>query len=199
MKKMIMLRRKVMKMNIKKTVSMTLALVLTVAMAAGCSKTDDPAQEDYSEGTVWESLLDDEDDAPIFSSDITRAELAATAAVKWNETQISETMYTTQACYSRAVPAAGADVVSKYKKGAKVTVVAATDTGYYKLKDGSFIHSSFLSEYKPGTKATTTAAADDDEIFDDDVTTKKPSSTTQKAQPRQKKVQQQPRKLPLQP
>ena len=187
MKKMIMLRRKVMKMNIKKTISMTLALVLTVAMAAGCSKTDDPAQEDYSGDTVWESLIDDEDDAPIFSSDITRAELAATAAVKWNETQISETMYTTQACYSRAVPAAGADVVSKYKKGAKVTVVPATDTGYYKLKDGSFIHSSFLSEDKPGTKATTTAAADDDEIFDDDVTTKKPSSTTKKGSTTTKK------------
>lgn len=81
-----------------------------------------------------------------------------TASKEWNETEISETMYTTQACYSRKRPIVGAETVAQYKKGTKVQVVAATDTGYYKLADGSFIHSDYLTDEKPAstTKASTT-------------------------------------------
>ena len=103
------------------------------------------------------------------ASQTTASQTAAvtTAKREWNETEISEVMYTSQACYSRVKPVVGSDPVSQYKKGTKVNVVAATDTGYYKLADGSFIHSDYLAEEKPAVQ-TTTAAPDDEEIFDDD-------------------------------
>jgi transglutaminase/protease-like cytokinesis protein 3 len=102
---------------------------------------------------------------------------ATTASKSWKETEISETMYTTQACYSRKKPIVGAETVSQYKKGTKVEVVAATDTGYYKLADGSFIHSDYLTDEKPAatTKATTTAKKTESETT---TTTEKASSTT---------------------
>lgn len=171
-----------MKMNTKKTISAALALILSAAfLTTGCGKTEEAdvsiADASYSEESFYSEEISAETEEVIVSAALTRAELEAKNT--WNETQINEIMYTTQACFSRKVPAAGAETVSKYTKGTKVTVVAATDTGYYKLKDGSFIHSSFLSDTKPG--AVTTAAANDDEIFDDEeTTTTKKSSTTKK-------------------
>ena len=176
-------RRRSMKMNTKKTISAVLALILSAAIVTtGCGRTEEAdvslADTSCSEESLYSEETSAETEEVIISAALTRAELEAKNNT-WNETQISETMYTTQACFSRKVPTAGAETVSKYKKGTKVTIVAATDTGYYKLQDGSFIHSSFLSDTKPG--AVMTAASDDDEIFDDEeaVTTKK-SSTTKK-------------------
>lgn len=164
-----------MKMNTKKSISAILALILSAAvLTTGCGKTEEAADTTafYTESAVSET------EEFFVSGDITRAELEAKNT--WNETQINEIMYTTQACYSRKVPAAGAETVSKYTKGTKVKVVAATDTGYYKLEDGSYIHSSFLSDTKPGAVTTTTVEEDIDEIFDDEDTTTKKSSTTKK-------------------
>lgn len=172
-----------MKTNTKKTISAALALILASAiLTTGCGKAEDAdasiADTSYSEESFYSEEASAETEEAIISAALTRAELEAKNT--WNETQISEVMYTTQACFSRKVPTAGAETVSKYTKGTKVTVVAATDTGYYKLKDGSFIHSSFLSDTKPGA-ATTTVDEDIDEIFDDDNTaTTKKSSTTKK-------------------
>ena len=172
-----------MKTNTKKTISAALALILASAiLTTGCGKAEDAdasaADTSYSEESFYSEEVSAETEEAIISAALTRAELEAKNT--WNETQISEVMYTTQACFSRKVPTAGAETVSKYTKGTKVTVVAATDTGYYKLKDGSFIHSSFLSDTKPGA-ATTTVDEDIDEIFDDDnTTTTKKSSTTKK-------------------
>lgn len=172
-----------MKTNTKKTISAALALILASAiLTTGCGKAEEAdasiADTSCSEESFYSEEASAETEEAIISAALTRAELEAKNT--WNETQISEVMYTTQACFSRKVPTAGAETVSKYTKGTKVTVVAATDTGYYKLKDGSFIHSSFLSDTKPGA-ATTTVDEDIDEIFDDDnTTTTKKSSTTKK-------------------
>ena len=107
------------------------------------------------------------------TSEETEAASETTAAREWNETEVSEVMYTTQACYSRVKAIVGAETVAQYTKGTKVNVVAATDTGYYKLADGSFIHSDYLTDEKPA--AVTTAKPkpsnnneDAEEIFDDD-------------------------------
>lgn len=172
-----------MKTNTKKTISAVLALILSAAvLTTGCGKAETEADisiadTSYSEEASYSEETSAETEEAVISAALTRAELEATST--WNETQISEVMYTTQACYSRKVPAAGAETVSKYTKGTKVTIVAATDTGYYKLKDGSYIHSSFLSDTKPGTVTTT---VNDDEIFDDEetTTTKKTSAQTTK-------------------
>ena len=88
----------------------------------------------------------------------TTTKVTEAASKDWNETEINEVMYTTQSCYSRKRAIVGAETVAQYKKGTKVNVVAATDTGYYKLDDGSFIHSDYLSEEKtPATTQATTA------------------------------------------
>ena len=57
-------------------------------------------------------------------------------------------------CYSRKKAVLGADTVKLYSVNDKVTVTAKTDTGYFKLSDGSFIHSDYLSD----SKVTQTAA-----------------------------------------
>lgn len=90
----------------------------------------------------------------------TEATTTTAAAPAWNETEISETLYIKADCYSRANAIVGSDAVKKYTAGTKINIVAATDTGYYKLADGSFIHSDYVSEKAPEeTTAVTTTAA----------------------------------------
>jgi hypothetical protein len=66
-------------------------------------------------------------------------------------------MYTTQACYSRAEAIIGATIVNEYAAGTQVSVKAVTNTGYYKIADGSFIHSDYLTENASASVATTRA------------------------------------------
>lgn len=66
----------------------------------------------------------------------------------WTETAVSGTYYINTACNSRAKAIQGSDVVKQYKLNDTVTVIAKTDTGYYKLADGEFIHGDYLSDSK---------------------------------------------------
>jgi hypothetical protein len=69
-------------------------------------------------------------------------------------------MVTTQACYSRVDAIIGSQTVREYSAGTVVSVVAITDTGYYKLADGTFIHTDYLVDTDAAptaTQATTTA------------------------------------------
>ena len=86
---------------------------------------------------------------------------------EWTESKASGTKYVNTDCYSRKKAVLGADTVKLYSVNDKVTVTAKTDTGYFKLSDGSFIHSDYLSDSKitqpaaPATKkAETTKPAD---------------------------------------
>ncbi len=79
-----------------------------------------------------------------------------TAAPAWNETKIVEDKYVTQNCYSRKEAIVGAQTVDQLAKGDKVIIVAATDTGYYKLESGAFVHGDYLSDTKPAETVTTT-------------------------------------------
>lgn len=105
------------------------------------------------------------------ASETTKATEATTtkAAAEWNETEISETLYVVSNCYSRKKAIVGSESVKQYKAGTEINIVAATDTGYYKLADGTFIHSDYVSDQKP--VVTTTAA-----------TTKKPVSEDKPSQ-----------------
>lgn len=67
-------------------------------------------------------------------------------APEWTETKASGTKYVNTDCYSRKKAVLGADTVKLYSVNDKVTVTAKTDTGYFKLSDGSFIHSDYLSD-----------------------------------------------------
>ena len=94
-------------------------------------------------------------------------------APEWTETKASGTKYVNTDCYSRKKAVLGADTVKIYNVNDKVTVTAKTDTGYFKLKDGTFIHSDYLSDSKIVIQTTTTAKKAE---------TPKPSQTTTKKQ-----------------
>ena len=77
---------------------------------------------------------------------------ATTAAPKpaWTEKKCSGTMYINiSSCSARKEGLQGSEVVSYKYYGDAVNIAALTDTGYYKLDDGTYIHSDYLSESKP--------------------------------------------------
>lgn len=77
---------------------------------------------------------------------------ATTAAPKpaWTEKKFNGTMYINiSSCSARKEGLQGAEVVSYKYYGDAVNIAALTDTGYYKLDDGTYIHSDYLSESKP--------------------------------------------------
>ena len=95
-------------------------------------------------------------------------------APEWTESKTSGTKYVNTDCYSRKKAVLGAETVKLYSVNDKVTVTAKTDTGYFKLSDGSFIHGDYLSDSKVAqTTATTTAKKAE---------TPKPAATTTKKQ-----------------
>ena len=94
-------------------------------------------------------------------------------APEWIESKASGTKYVNTDCYSRKKAVLGADTVKLYSVNDKVTVTAKTNTGYYKLSDGSFIHGDYLSD----SKVTQTAAPATKKAE-----TPKPSPTTTKKQ-----------------
>ncbi len=94
-------------------------------------------------------------------------------APEWTETKASGTKYVNTDCYSRKKAVLGADTVKLYSVNDKVTVTAKTNTGYYKLSDGSFIHGDYLSNSKIVIQTTTTTKKAE---------APKPSQTTTKKQ-----------------
>ncbi len=87
---------------------------------------------------------------------------ATTAAPKpaWTEEKYSGTMYiNTTSCAARKEGLQGSKIVSYKHYGEAVNVTAITDTGYYKLDDGSYVHSDYLSGTKPVETTTATATA----------------------------------------
>lgn len=87
---------------------------------------------------------------------------ATTAAPKpaWTEKKCSATMYINiSSCSARKDGLQGSKVVSYKYYGDAVKVTALTDTGYYKLDDGTYIHGDYLSETKPAETTTVPATA----------------------------------------
>lgn len=83
----------------------------------------------------------------------------------WNESDVNKVMYITKACYSRSEPQPNAEAVERYRKGEKVYITAITDTSYYKLNDGSYIYSDFLSENDTSTSENETRSSSNKEIW----------------------------------
>ncbi|MCM1328118.1 MAG: hypothetical protein NC253_01640 [Ruminococcus sp.] len=67
-------------------------------------------------------------------------------AVTWNETDINKTLYIKTNCYSQAAPIVDAESVNEFEAGQEVKIAAETDTGYYKLSDGTYIHANYTSD-----------------------------------------------------
>lgn len=82
---------------------------------------------------------------------------ATTAEPKWKETKKSAEMYLNTSVYSRTKAYLGAPTADLYMINDKVKVVAVTDTDYYKLDNGRFIHCDFLSNKKTEIQTVTVA------------------------------------------
>lgn len=80
---------------------------------------------------------------------------ATTAEPKWKETKKSAEMYLNTSVYSRTKAYLGAPTADLYMINDKVKVVAVTDTDYYKLENGRFIHCDYLSSEKTVIRTTT--------------------------------------------
>lgn len=82
-------------------------------------------------------------------------EVTEPPALQWREAAASGTMYVnTNGVYSRISAIQGSERISAYGLNQAVNVIAKTDTGYYKIKDGEYIHGDFLS-----TSEVTSAAS----------------------------------------
>ena len=65
----------------------------------------------------------------------------------WTEQEAYGVMYVnTDGIYSREVAQIGSKAMRQYELNEAVTVVAVTDTDYYKLEDGTFIYADYLSD-----------------------------------------------------
>lgn len=83
---------------------------------------------------------------------------------EWTEESCSGEMYVITSCYSRSKAVLGAETVKLYNVNELVTVTAKTDTGYYKIDTGAYIHSDYLSV----EKATTTTTKKEEKPEEDD-------------------------------
>ena len=100
--------------------------------------------------------------------EITTVATTSGTVPEWTENAINKTtMYVnTNGIYSRKKALQGSAAVKQYDLNTAVTVVALTDTDYYKLTDGTYIHKDYLSlakvtvttTAKPVTTTTTTTA-----------------------------------------
>lgn len=142
--------------------------------------------ETTTEDTTTEETTESETETTTASETTSSATTTATAATaasarEWNETEISETLYIKTACYSRTKAIVGSESVKKYSPGTKINVVAATDTGYYKLADGTFIHSDYVTDEAPSAETTTkkpvVTTTEDAGLIIEDATTISSSST----------------------
>lgn len=98
------------------------------------------------------AITEKETEAPV---SVTAASTAPVAA--WAETAASGTMYiNTNGIYSRKEAVQGSAKVKQYGLNEAVTVTAKTNTGYYKLSGGAFIHMDYLSGNKVAVTTTTT-------------------------------------------
>ena len=77
-------------------------------------------------------------------------------APEWTETAASGVKYVNTSCYSRKKAVIGSEAVAQYNVNAKVKITAKTNTGYYKIDTGAFIHSDYLSDRKVTVQTTVT-------------------------------------------
>ena len=122
--------------------------------AATAVTTTKPQETKKAETTVAQTTTVDTTARPKPATTTTAA--TTKPAPEWTETKSSGTKYVNTDCYSRKKAVLGADTVKLYSVNDKVTVTAKTDTGYFKLSDGSFIHSDYLSDSKVAQTTTTT-------------------------------------------
>lgn len=164
----------------------------TTQVATTTSKTPETTTVKETTTTLATTKKPEETKAPetTATTTVTTTAVPVTEAPKpkWTEEKMDTTkMYVSvESCYAREEAVLGATTSKLYYFADEVDVVAKTDTGYYKLKDGTFIHSDYLVTSKPQT--TTAAPATEKpkpQVTTASTTTSKPAETTPpKAEPK---------------
>lgn len=161
----------------KKHIAISLAVLAAVLLVGGCSAdggtgssitetTPVPvtkAPETTIATTPASETKSPETKKPETTATTTKAPETTTTTTttktpEWTEEKISATtMYiSVDSCYAREKAVLGAATAKLYYFADEVSVVAKTNTAYYKLKDGTFIHSDYLVSSKP--QATTVSS-----------------------------------------
>ena len=162
-------------MKIKKHVTLTAVVLSAIILAAGCSADSNnsatsttsvtpettPAvtttAKPASQTTVTTTTTKkQETNKPVETTTTTAT--TTKPAPEWTEEKVSATKYINTDCYSRKKAVLGAETVKIYSVNDKVKVVAKTNTGYFKLDTGAFVHGDYLSDNKVMIQTTTTTA-----------------------------------------
>lgn len=164
-------------MKIKKHVTLTAVVLSAIILAVGCSADSNnsatsttsvtpettPAvtttAKPVEQATVATTTTQKQDtNKPVETTTTTTTVVTTTTkpAPEWTEEKVSATKYVNTDCYSRKKAVLGAETVKLYNVNDKVKVVAKTNTGYFKLDTGAFIHGDYLSDNKVTVQTTTT-------------------------------------------
>lgn len=171
-------------MKIKKHVTLTAVVLSAIILAVGCSADSNNSATSTTSVTpettpavtttaksapqttvTTTTTKKQETNKPVETTMTTTTATTAKPAPEWTEEKVSATKYINTDCYSRKKAVLGAETVQIYNVNDKVKVVAKTNTGYFKLDTGAFIHGDYLSDNKVTVQTTTTTVA----------TTKKPT------------------------
>ena len=164
-------------MKIKKHVTLTAVVLSAIILAVGCSADSNNSANSTTSVTpettpavtttaksapqttvTTTTTKKQETNKPVETTMTTTTATTAKPAPEWTEEKVSATKYINTDCYSRKKAVLGAETVKIYSVNDKVKVVAKTNTGYFKLDTGAFVHGDYMSDNKVTVQATTTTA-----------------------------------------
>ena len=148
----------------KKHIAISLAVLAAVLLVGGCSA-DGGNSSSIAETTPVSTTKAPETTTTTASNETKKPETTTstvttkapettvvttttTKGPEWTEEKVSGTKYISETCYSRKKAVIGSDAIKQYLMGDSVKVTAKTNTGYFKLDNGEFIHSDYLSDTK---------------------------------------------------
>lgn len=114
--------------------------------------------------TVLETTVPETTVSETTVSETTIPENTVPEEPKWNEEKIEDSLYITVDCYERLSAYVGAPAGSLLKIGNKISVIAITDTGYYKMENGRYIHKDYTGKTKPSESVQPVAGSFESEI-----------------------------------
>lgn len=158
----------------------------TTTAVTSVSETETFSESSESETEESETDTDTSDMSDESDTDTELSETEETTTSRsWSETNSSGTMYIAVDCVGREAADNNSTIITKYQQGDRVEIAALTDSGFYKIKGGGYIHSEYLTDNPVSettvtsettaaktTKKTTskTSAEETSEIFIDDNT-----------------------------
>lgn len=147
----------------KKHIAISLAVLAAVLLVGGCSA-DGGNSSSIAETTPVSTTEAPETTTTTAPNETKKPETTTTVTTKapettvvittttkgpeWTEEKVSDTKYIAETCYSRKKAVIGSDAIKQYFMGDSVKVTAKTNTGYFKLDNGEFIHGDYLSDTK---------------------------------------------------